>query len=1138
MISLKFLSAPVQSFRSYKAEYSNQHKTQRNIEEQMAKMKKMIRSPISKRKQEGNSSPKTFGVSLEELLKRNTEESDIPKVVERITDFIKCHGIRHEGIFRVNGNVKVVERLKADFDRDGDANLEESGDIMSIAGLIKMFLRELPEPLIPQHFKTSYIQVHKDYHIDKNECHLRMRNLSDDLPKPNRQLLKFLCRFLVLISLNEDANKMHAKALAIVFAPNIFRCADGIEGIKEQSITNSIMGKFIEEYDIILKDENEDSPSLINCIQVQEAKDNNFVCPPVMPVPYKQHKRLKDSPDQCEMISPYAEFRVVENDRLLINEAAKPKNESHIYASVSKAQREAILSSTIYDHYPGEAEPYIRSNSPSWHKPTGEVSSPKLGSSPKSRKKYMEKTIRESINEHLFGHNLTSTSEESDKLDSPGEEVPPVPPRSANLIVYEESGVTKPQKRKKRRLSKTSQDNIKNVPSNEELKDNVDGPVDQGHPTEVRCKQDELDLTSGKPGKRIHRPKLHEMENNPRLIVNVVDVDSPNKPLTMDKSDFMNNQDEGYVEDVDLSTIERLSEVLSCLTLNRAPLPKKRRPPSLHKSIPTKLNFKITDLDVKTDLKSLPRKPPSPPPRPTLSPSNSISPSVASKLERRKQVRSMPEHAKVLADRDVEIDNESTSSASDDSPTTQQKKNRRIPPIIIPPLELYKLAERTEDDPMVSPRERYEGSSFDDAMVSPRSRRATLDIRGFSTECPPSPPAMQENHFWLDKKQNTSPKGESTIKELTKRMQSLKKKIKEFEEKFEDENGYKPSQSQDRHPIKKYVSELGRTRKLIQELKEKRNQGDRSSGETSPQGSTKELLLTTLPKTVEQSLKDSLNKLKAKRESSGRPEIIDDMSRDQIQDEKLAFQKVLLQHESTFGRPTSKRDKDVMKPLYDRYRMIKRKLLSFNAQHSEATSSSTLSTNEREARRQSPERPSELQLTLVDQDLPLGSPSHDDSRLTQSLPARNMKGKARKLFDNDVSPVSPLTICVDEPLEDITLNSEDADYSADLDDKDGEDNTEAATKHSLLTAKDSDAILHQASMQELLEQQASASRRKKKLRKKLKTFEDNFAKTTGRKVQKEDRGDHEGDYEEYKKIKARLRLLDALITKQQGNNTI
>ncbi|CAB4035311.1 Hypothetical predicted protein [Paramuricea clavata] len=429
---------------------------------------------------------------------------------------------------------------------------------------------------------------------------------------------------------------------------------------------------------------------------------------------------------------------------------------------------------------------------------------------------------------------------------------------------------------------------------------------------------------------------------------------------------------------------------------------------------------------------------------------------------------------------------------------------------------------------MVSPRERYDGGgAFDDAMVSPRSRR---EIRGFSSECPPSPPAKQEIHFWMDKKPTTSPKGEHSLKELSKRAKSMKKKIKDFEEKFEEENGYKPTQAQDRAPIKKYLSELNKTQRLMQEMKEKRLQGERTSFEVPSQNPSSvkgtEPLLTTVPGNVEQSLENSLRKLKEKRESNSRPENVDEMSRDQLQDEKLAVQKALLQHENTFGRPTTKRDKDIMKPLYDRYRTIKRKITNYSLKDFSSSPQGLKSKDKTDRRKTSPERPNELDMTSVSlvNTLTLGSTASETvSRLAKSLPATTSKN----LFDNDMSPVSPLTICVDKPGN-ITLDADDPGG--------GDDLTDGAEE--LLTAKDPDAILHQASTDELLEQQASALKRKKKLRKKLKAFEDHFAKKTGRKVQKEDRGSHEGDYEEYKKIKARLRLLDALITKQQGNNTI
>lgn len=171
---------------------------------------------------------------------------------------------------------------------------------------------------------------------------------------------------------------------------------------------------------------------------------------------------------------------------------------------------------------------------------------------------------------------------------------------------------------------------------------------------------------------------------------------------------------------------------------------------------------------------------------------------------------------------------------------------------------------------------------------------------------------------------DTSPKGELTVKQLTKTIGQLKKKIRDFEDTFEDENGRRPSQSE-KAPIKKYVAELGRARKQLKELKERAKGEAERLNETVPpmsgqglKSSNSEPLLTTTPASIEHSLESLLKKLQEKRKDTGRPEEVEQMSRDQLQDEKLAVQKALLQHESVFGRPNSKNDKDVMRPLYDR----------------------------------------------------------------------------------------------------------------------------------------------------------------------------------------------------------------------------
>ena len=68
-------------------------------------------------------------------------------------------GLDYEGVFRVNGNARIVERLRVSFDRVGDADLEEADDVMAVAGLLKLFLRELPETVIPERLTRQFVAV-------------------------------------------------------------------------------------------------------------------------------------------------------------------------------------------------------------------------------------------------------------------------------------------------------------------------------------------------------------------------------------------------------------------------------------------------------------------------------------------------------------------------------------------------------------------------------------------------------------------------------------------------------------------------------------------------------------------------------------------------------------------------------------------------------------------------------------------------------------------------------------------------------------------------------------------------------------------------------------------------------------------
>jgi RhoGAP domain. len=71
------------------------------------------------------------------------------------------------GLFRLSaGNPKLIERLRASFDRTGDADLEAAGDVATAASLLKLWLRELPEPIISSHVAIQLLDIHESKYFD------------------------------------------------------------------------------------------------------------------------------------------------------------------------------------------------------------------------------------------------------------------------------------------------------------------------------------------------------------------------------------------------------------------------------------------------------------------------------------------------------------------------------------------------------------------------------------------------------------------------------------------------------------------------------------------------------------------------------------------------------------------------------------------------------------------------------------------------------------------------------------------------------------------------------------------------------------------------------------------------------------
>ncbi|VDQ09202.1 unnamed protein product [Trichobilharzia regenti] len=111
-------------------------------------VRKINTSPRSKRKTFVQTAD-NFGVPLKVLLERDCIKP-VPRIVKNICEYLLTNGLNAQGIFRINGSAKLIEALKSTFQISAADDLYSIGnvDIYALAGVLKLFLRELPDGLV------------------------------------------------------------------------------------------------------------------------------------------------------------------------------------------------------------------------------------------------------------------------------------------------------------------------------------------------------------------------------------------------------------------------------------------------------------------------------------------------------------------------------------------------------------------------------------------------------------------------------------------------------------------------------------------------------------------------------------------------------------------------------------------------------------------------------------------------------------------------------------------------------------------------------------------------------------------------------------------------------------------------------
>uniref|UniRef100_A0A673I2Y4 Rho GTPase-activating protein 12-like n=1 Tax=Sinocyclocheilus rhinocerous TaxID=307959 RepID=A0A673I2Y4_9TELE len=187
------------------------------------KLKKFLtrRPTLQAVRDKGYIKDQVFGCSLTALCQR--EGTSVPNFVKMCIEHVENTGLNIDGLYRVSGNLAVIQKLRFAVNHDEKVNLEDNKweDIHVTTGALKMFFRELPEPLFTYASFNDFVEAIK--HSDYKQRVQSIKDLIKQLPKPSQETMKVLFKHLKRVIDHGEVNRMTTQSVAIVFGPTLLR---------------------------------------------------------------------------------------------------------------------------------------------------------------------------------------------------------------------------------------------------------------------------------------------------------------------------------------------------------------------------------------------------------------------------------------------------------------------------------------------------------------------------------------------------------------------------------------------------------------------------------------------------------------------------------------------------------------------------------------------------------------------------------------------------------------------------------------------------------------------------------------------------------------------------------------------------
>uniref|UniRef100_A0A8C5HN97 Rho GTPase activating protein 25 n=1 Tax=Gouania willdenowi TaxID=441366 RepID=A0A8C5HN97_GOUWI len=186
-----------------------------DLEEWVRTLRRVIGAPTSG----------VFGKSLLDIVTQEKRFGPpvVPILVQKCVEFIKERGLDEEGIFRLPGQDNAVKQFRDAFDAGERPSFPSDTDVHTVASLLKLYLRELPEPVVPWTQYQDFLDCTTLLDSSSKEGWKKLEKQISLLPRINYNLLGYVCRFLFEVQQHAQVNKMNVENLATVMGINLLK---------------------------------------------------------------------------------------------------------------------------------------------------------------------------------------------------------------------------------------------------------------------------------------------------------------------------------------------------------------------------------------------------------------------------------------------------------------------------------------------------------------------------------------------------------------------------------------------------------------------------------------------------------------------------------------------------------------------------------------------------------------------------------------------------------------------------------------------------------------------------------------------------------------------------------------------------